>query len=164
MFELLAGFWDFIVSQMPLLPLLAVTPVVPAPQRVAEKWARRAAGATQDYTDGVRAASGRWQPAAAAAKENYKTGVTAAAGRGAYEKGVAKATDAKWQRKAADVGSQRFGPGAAAAQPDFAQGIGPVLETIGRTDIPPRGPRGNAGNYSRVQRIGEALNKLRTGS
>lgn len=136
---------------------------VPAVSRVAEKWARRVAGAEPDYTAGVRASGGKWAAAAKAGGQNYRTAVTAAAGAGRYEKGIDRATDAKWLRGATDKGSVRYGPGAQAAQGDFQGAIGPVLEVIGRTDLPPRGPRGAEGNYSRSAAIGKALRAFATG-
>jgi len=140
------------------MPPAAVPPIA----SVAAKWARRVGGATEDYTAGISRASGKWQPAAAAANSNYVAGVNAAASAGRYAKGVNRAGDAKWQRKSKDVGSQRYGPGAAAAEGDFSTALGPVLEVIGRTDLPPRGVRGAPGNLARVGAIANALRTFAT--
>jgi hypothetical protein len=136
---------------------------VPAVGRVAEKWARRVAGATTDYDAGITAAGGKWAAAAKAADMNYRTAVTAAAGAGRFAKGVERAGDAKWSRGAKDKGVQRYGPGAQAAQGDFSTAIAPVLEVIGRTDLPARGPRGQESNYARSAAIGKALRAFATG-
>lgn len=135
---------------------------VPAVGRVAEKWSRRAGQAGEDYRMGVEGTTRSWQAAATAGAQNYRAGVTAAAGAGRYEKGVARAGDARWKRRAVENGSMRYGPGVATAQADFATAIGPVLETIARTDLPPRGPAGSDGNYMRSAAIGRALRAVKT--
>ena len=130
--------------------------------KAAERWARRSAGAAPDYADGVQSTPRSWAAASNAAGASYRAGVTAAAGRGAYEKGIAKAGDAKWKRKAAGVGPGRYAEGVGAAQGDYGTAIGPVLDVIGRVDLPPRGPVGSAGNLARVAVISNALHALRT--
>ena len=124
---------------------------------VAEKWARRVGGASQDYVAGAQGAGARWQTAATASKANYAAGVQEAIGKGRFEKGIASAGAAAYQAGVTDKGAMRYGPGAAAAQGKFSARIGPVLEVIGRTDPPPRGPRGAEGNYTRAAAIGKAL-------
>jgi hypothetical protein len=136
---------------------------VPPVGRVAAKWARRAGSASGEYEEGVRNTTRSWSGAATAAAGNYKAGVTAAAAEGRFEKGVGKAGDAKWKRGAVEKGPGRFSQGVQAAEQDFSAGVAPFLELIGRTDLPARGPVGSAGNYQRVQRLGEALHKARVG-
>ncbi|MGH7393556.1 MAG: hypothetical protein ACREM3_29495 [Candidatus Rokuibacteriota bacterium] len=132
-------------------------------EQVATKWVRNAQGASQSYTEGVTGAGSRWAAAAAAGEQNYRAGVTEAAAAGRFGRGVAKAGGAKYERGATMKGAARFGGGVAAAEQDYRAAVGPVLSTIAGVDLPPAGPRGSAGNYQRVQRIGEALHKLRTG-
>jgi hypothetical protein len=141
------------------MPPAAVKPV----GQVVEKWARRVAGASQDYEQGARAAGDLWQRAATGAAGNYQAGVTQAASQGRYAKGVTRAGSQKFVRGVVEKGAARFGPGAAAGQPDFTSGIGPVLEVIGRTDLPARGPRGAEGNLARVRAITTALRAFATG-
>ncbi|HEV8585918.1 MAG TPA: hypothetical protein VGT02_13195 [Methylomirabilota bacterium] len=136
---------------------------VPAVGKVAAKWARRVQGATEDYTAGVAGAGGRWAPAAKAGEQNYRTGVTAAAGAGRYGRGIDRVGDGKWHKNAQTKGSQRYGPGAQAAEGDFGTAIGPVLEVIGRTDLPARGPKGADANYNRSSAVGKALRQFREG-
>jgi hypothetical protein len=128
--------------------------------QVAEKWARRVAGASEDYTRGASAAGARWQAGATGAESNYKTATAEAAAKGRYGKGVQKAGAEKFTRGVTDKGSVRYGPGASAAQPDFAKAIGPVLDVIARTDLPPRGPRGAESNYMRSMAVGKALRQF----
>lgn len=139
------------------------TSTVPPVSRVAAKWARRAGSAAGEYEDGVRNTTRSWAGAATAGAANYKAGVASAAAEGRFEKGISKAGDAKWKRGATEKGPARFSQGVAAAEQDYSGGVAPFLELIGRTDLPMRGPVGSAGNYQRVQRLGEALHKARVG-
>ena len=136
---------------------------VPATSRVAQKWARRAASAGQEYSDGVSQTTRSWATAAGAAAANFASGVQAAIARGGFAKGVAKAGDAKWKKNALAKGPARFAEGVAVAEPDYMTGVGPYLEAIGRTDLPPRGPVGSAGNLARVGAIANALRQLKVG-
>jgi hypothetical protein len=132
-------------------------------EQVATKWVRNASNAAQSYTEGVTGAGPRWAAGAAAGGANFRAAVTQAAGEGRFERGVQKAGAAKYERGAMMKGAQRFGGGVAAAEQDYRAGVGPVLSAIAGIDLPPAGPRGTPGNYQRVQRIGEALHRLRTG-
>jgi len=140
------------------MPPVTVKPV----GKVAEKWARRVAGASQDYSDGASAAGSRWATGAAGGAANFKQGVTQAAASGRFEKGIARAGQEKYTRGIVSKGSVRYGPGAAAAEGDFHKAIGPVLEVIGRTDLPMKGPRGAESNYQRGAAIGKALRQWAT--
>lgn len=131
--------------------------IVPPVGRVAEKWARRAASASGEYEAGVRDTSKSWAAAAGAAEKNYTAGVAAAATAGRFGKGVAKAGDAKWKRGAIEKGPMRYAQGVGVAQGDYAAGVGPSLEVIGRTDLPARGVTGSEQNYTRSTTIGKAL-------
>lgn len=137
--------------------------VVRPAQMVADKWKRRAESATQEYTEGVNTTTRSWETNAAAAEASYKAGVADAANRGAFGAGVKRAGNAKWKRKAAEVGSQRFGSGVGAAQSDYQSGVGPYLDVISRTDLPARGPAGAPGNLQRVNAIATALRAAKVG-
>ena len=139
-----------------------MVPIVPNVGRVAEKWARRSASAAGEYQAGVEQTPKSWATAAGAAEKNYVAGVTAAAGAGRYGKGINKAGDAKWKKGAVEKGPTRYAQGVGVAQADFASQVGPFLEVIGRTDLPPRGPVGSEGNYMRVNAIGKALRAAKT--
>jgi len=131
--------------------------------RAAERWARRAAAAAQDFADGVQQTTRSWAAAATAGRANFAAGVQAAISGGRYEKGIASAGDARWKRNTTEKGPMRYSQGVQLGAGDFAAAIGPVLEVISRTDLPPRGPVGSPGNYARSATIGQALRKLRTG-
>jgi hypothetical protein len=138
------------------------TPTVPSAARVAAKWARRAGSATTEYEEGIRTTPRSWATAAAAAEKNYTAGVTQAASAGRYGKGVNRVGDAKWKKNAQEKGPARFAQGVSVAEADYSAQVGPYLEVIGRTDLPPRGPAGSEGNYGRVAAIGKALRDLKT--
>lgn len=130
-------------------------------QRAAAKWARRAGSASAEYTEGVTSTQADWAAIATAAQPAYVAGVQAAASAGMYAKGVNRAGTAKWRKNAVEKGPTRYSQGVAVAEPDYAAGAGPYLEAIGRLDLMPRGVTGSAGNYARVQKIGDALHALR---
>jgi hypothetical protein len=136
-------------------------PVVPDPGRIADKWSRRASGASGDYKSGVEQTAASWQANTQAAKDTWKTAVTAAAGRGAYEKGVARAGDQKWKNNTATKGPMRYEQGVSVGQQDYATQVGPYLQLIGATDLPPRGPAGAPGNIQRVAVLASALRGLK---
>jgi len=97
----------------------------------------------------------------ASATTVYVAGVNAANARHAFAAGVRKAGDEKWSRKAIAVGVSRFGPGAAAAQPDFEAGFGKYHAILGSLQVKARGPKGDPGNYAISQAIGDALHKAK---
>lgn len=137
--------------------------IVPATGTVAAKWARRAASAAGEYEEGIKMTPKSWAAAAKGAERNYVQGVTQAANAGRFGKGVDRVGDQKWKKNAAEKGPARFSQGVGVAQPDYANGVGPYLEAIGRVDLPPRGPAGSEGNYNRVSAIGKALRQLKAG-
>jgi len=130
---------------------------------IAEKWVNVTPGRAPFYEQGIREAAGTWASNAAAAEPNYQQGVQQAISRRAYSKGVRAAGDEKWQRKALELGTARYGQGVQAARDDFSKGFAPYHDVIARIVLPKRGPRGSPGNYDRVRALGEALHKRRTG-
>lgn len=138
------------------------TPNVMPVSKVAEKWARRVSGASQDYVDGAKSAGGRWQAGAAASDANWKAGLAEAQGKGRFVKGIQAAGAAKYTAGIEAKGAMRYGPGAAAGEGDFSRAMAPVLDVMSRTDLPPRGPRGSEGNYQRAAAIGKALRTFAT--
>ena len=137
---------------------------MPAVKSVAEssdKWVRRAGQAAPDYQRGVQNPRTSWAEATVAAKDAQAAGVQAALANGSFEKGVSAAGNGKWQRKAASVGAQRFGPGVAAAKSDYETGFGPYAQVIQGVTLPPRGAKGDPRNYERVTAIGNALHEAK---
>lgn len=130
----------------------------------ADKWARRAGQAGQDYAAGVQNPRRNWAEATAEAAEAQAAGVQQAISEGRFQKGVQAAGDTKWKRKAANVGAQRFGPGVAAAKGDYQAGFAPFASVIEGITLPPRGPKGDPRNYERTAVIGQALHDAKTGA
>ncbi len=124
---------------------------------IAAKWAEVTPGRTPHYESGVRSPRRDWKTETAAAEPRYKEGVIKAAGEGRFGKGVARVGTAKWQRKAIDVGVPRFGPGVAAAGPDYEEGFGPYRDIIAGTSLPERYVTGDSRNIRRVEVIAKAL-------
>lgn len=128
---------------------------------LSQKYASRAQAAASDYKNGVMNPRRSQSQAAIAAAPNWAQGVQAAATNGSYAKGLNKAGDAKWQQNASTLGAQRYGPGVANAQNAWATAVQPYLQTLSNLQLSPKGVRGSAQNYQRVQDVGNALNKQR---
>jgi hypothetical protein len=125
----------------------------------ANKWARRAGAATEDFKSGVENPRTDWAAATIAAAPSQAAGVQAAIASGRFQKAVAKSGTAKWKDKTMGKGADRFASGVAAAQTDYEQGIAPYTEVLNSVSLPARGAKGDPKNYDRVKAIGEALRK-----
>ncbi len=123
----------------------------------AEKWSRVTSQRGEDYAQGVQNPSEDWATATAKAGSNYAQGVQQAITGKRFEKGVQSAGTAKWQRKAVEVGTSRFGTGVQAAQGDYAAAVQPYIQTIEATQLPPRYPKGDPRNIERTKAIAMAL-------
>lgn len=128
---------------------------------LAAKYSARAQAAVADYKAGVAAPRRSQSGAAIAAKDSWAQGVQAAAANGSFAKGLAKSGDAKWQTNSTSKGGVRYGPGVAAAQNDWANGVQPYLSLLSNMTLPPRGVRGSPQNIQRVAAVADALSKLR---
>lgn len=136
-------------------------PATKSGAKSAEKWNRNAQAGTQSYAEGVQAPRKSWAAATSAAAANHAAGVQAAIANKSFEKGVARAGDAKYQRGAIEKGTARYGPGVAAAQGDYQQAVEPYLQVIASTQLPARGPKGSPANIQRVAVLAAALNKAK---
>jgi hypothetical protein len=124
---------------------------------IAAKYATRGAAAGPDYAAGVNAPRNPWAASTTAASDAYSAGVQAAVANGSFVKGVTNAGDAKWQRKAAGVGAQRYPAGVTAAKQDYSTGVAPYLQVLAGLQLPPRGAKGNPGNMQRAVAVATAL-------
>jgi len=127
------------------------------------KWVRRAASAGPEYEEGIKNPRASWQASTTAAAASQAAGVVAAIANKSFEKGVAKAGDATWQKKALSKGVQRFGPGVADAQADYDAGFAPYAQVIASTNLPARGPKGDPKNIERVRVMSAALRAKKLG-
>ena len=65
----------------------------------------------------------------------------------------------KWKKMASTKGPSRFAEGVMVAKPDYEKGFAPFAEEIAKTELPPRGPKGDPANIQRVAAIAAALHK-----
>lgn len=137
-------------------------PVVKSLEVVGTKWSNRAVAASGDFKAGVETTTRDWAAAAAASQSNYEAGVQEAISRKAFARGINARGTAGWRAAAAEKGPGRFAQGVQLAQPEYRAKVGPYLDVIAATDLPPRGPRGSAGNYQRVSTLGAALRAAKT--
>jgi len=128
---------------------------------IAEKYVRVTQGRAQDYSAGIgRTPPDKWSTRTAASTAAWNAGVQQAAAENRFALGV-DGKGPKWQRKALNVGAQRFGPGVAAAKDDYSAGFAPYEGILKGLTLPPRGPRGDPGNLQRVAQVDVALNQAR---
>ncbi len=151
---------ELLKAGLPLPPIAGGVDVKPLGD-ISEKYVRITSGRSQDYTTGIqRTPPDKWQSRTIAAQPAWQQGVTQAAAENRFATGV-DGKGPKWQRKAATVGSQRFGPGVAAAREDYQAGFAPYAQILSGLTLTPRGPRGDPRNLQRVAEIMTALNAHR---
>jgi len=128
------------------------------------RWARKAAGASEDYASGVQSPRADWQASTLAAAPAQAAGVQAAIARGSFARGVQAAGTAKWQSRAVKLGTSRFAQGVSEGVSDYEKGVAPFLQVIEGVTLPPRGPKGDPRNLERVKAIATALRAKKVGS
>ncbi len=134
-------------------------PAVKSLDRISEKWARVASVSQTEYEEGVKNPRVDWAEATRAAEANYERGVQAAIQRKSFGKGVARAGSAKWQSLTLSKGPSRWANGIAMSTHAYEAGFAPYREVIMRTQLPARGPKGDAKNIQRVAVLADALHK-----
>jgi len=132
-------------------------PAVKNSADIARKWATVTPQRATEYEAGVRNPVRDWSQNAQAANDAYKTGVTQAAQQDRFKTGIARAGTGKWQRRAIELGSSRFGAGVTVAQPDYQAGFAPYRDVIERTQLPPRFAKRDPRNIERVRVMAQAL-------
>lgn len=126
-------------------------------EQIAKKWAEVTPMRSESYAEGIANPRRSWAAGAKAAESSYEDGVRAAIGRKAFGKGVAKAGDAKWSRKALVNGTRNWGPGVAEAQGDYLAGFAPYRDAIAAVKLSPRYARRDPRNIKRVTDVVNAL-------
>ncbi|MBA7579286.1 hypothetical protein ES708_21156 [subsurface metagenome] len=134
------------------------TAIAPASE-IAAKWAEVTPGRTAHFEAGVRSPRRDWKNETLAAEDRYKAGVTKAAQEGRFGKGVTRAGTDKWQRKTIEIGVGRFGPGVAAAGPEFLAAWEPYRAVIAGVSPPQRYPTGDDRNLARVAAYSKPLHE-----
>ena len=125
------------------------------------KWSDNASRAAAEFAANAEAAAEDWARNTAGSADNFGMAITAPGIKERFRRGVVRAGAAKFARKIRDVGQTRFGPGVAAAVPDYKAGAEPYYSTIAALTLSARKPKGDPANYKRVEEIGKALNAKR---
>jgi len=124
---------------------------------IANKWAEVTPMRSGDYAAGIASPRRSWCAATKAAEKAYEDGVQKSIGRKSFGKGVGKAGDEKWSRKATVNGTRNWGPGVAEAKGDYAAGFAPYQAAIAACVLPPRYARRDPRNLARVKAVVDAL-------
>lgn len=124
---------------------------------IAKKWAEVTPMRAADYAAGIANPRRSWAQATKNAEDAYESGLQKSMARKSFGKGVAKAGDEKWARKASSRGVANWGPGVADAQGDYLAGFAPYREAIAACKLPPRYARRDPRNLARVKAIVDAL-------
>lgn len=128
---------------------------------IASKFIEVTPGRSHYYEAGVTTPKEDWEKNTVAAAKSYKSAVSAPDIEKRFSGGAKKAGTAKWQRKAKDVGVDRFGPGVLASETDFMTSFEPYVAVIAAVDMDERQPRGSEANYKRSKQVGDAMHKKR---
>ncbi len=125
------------------------------------KWAEVTPARQAEYASATPGSAQKWEQNTLAATANFGAAIRSANIEARQAAGVRRVGAAKFARKVRDVGSARFGQGVAAGAQDFGAAVGPYLQTIQGVDLPARRPRGDPGNYQRVNAVRNALHARR---
>ena len=124
---------------------------------IAAKWAEVTPMRSADYAAGVASPRRSWSAATVAAEKSYEDGVQKSIASKRFGKGVKKAGDEKWSRKATVNGVRNWGPGVAEAKGDYAAGFAPYQAAIAACVLPPRYARRDPRNLATVKAVVDAL-------
>ena len=124
---------------------------------ISTKWSEVTPMRTDDYAAGIANPRRSWAAATKEAEAAYEDGVHKAMSRKAFGKGVSKAGDEKWRRKAEVNGVRNWGPGVREAKGDYAAGFAPYHAAISACKLSPRYARRDPRNLARVKDIVDAL-------
>ena len=135
--------------------------VVPSPDKVVDKWQRKASAATEDYRAGVETPRRSWKEAVLAAADAYYAALQNVINQDLWRKALAGISEDEWKRKAIELGVRRYADGVRANADKYAKKMSKVLAILKELTLPPRGPRGDPKNLDRVRVIMEALHKAK---
>jgi len=124
---------------------------------IAAKWAEVTPRRADSYAEGIANPRRSWKAGAMAAESSYEDGVRDAIQRKAFGKGVSKAGDEKWSRKALVNGVRNWGPGVSEARGDYQVGFAPYRDAIAACKLSPRYARRDPRNLKRVEDVVKAL-------
>lgn len=132
-------------------------------EKTVDKWNRRVSIAAPEFRDGLENPKRDWEAATLAAVSRWESAIREAIAAGSYAAGIREAGTRKWQERALSLGVERWGPGVAAAMPDYRAGFAPYHAALERLTLPPKYARGDIRNYERSKIIGVTLRKIKLG-
>lgn len=111
------------------------------PNVVAQKWAQRLGGATEQIKQGVNAVTTSPMEKAALRVDAYRDGVAKAANSGKWTRGLRRRTLEDWKQAMIQKGAMRIADGANKAIPKMQQFLTAFLPYVaqGVASLPPRG-------------------------
>lgn len=136
---------------------------VVAGSRFCNRWEKRTAEATEEYTRGVKDPRRPWAKCTCEAQDRYKAGVDSAHARGAVQKGVRRRGSAGWRTKTLLKGPTRFAEGVHGAGDAYARGYKPYHTHFPSIRMPKRFPRGDPRNINRCSAVTSAFGMIRVG-
>ncbi|MEM3554495.1 MAG: hypothetical protein QXU79_01590 [Candidatus Micrarchaeaceae archaeon] len=128
---------------------------------IVQKWTRVTPGRQEDYRTGVQNPRVDWAQATMAAEDTWGAGVQAAIANDTWLRGIRTAGTQAWQNGCLTLGVQRWAQGVQAAGDRYRQGFAPYAQVIQRTQLPPRGAKGDPANIERVRVIAQALHQAK---
>lgn len=125
--------------------------------QIAKKWADVTPMRTEDYAAGINNPRRSWAKATGEAEGAYEDGIAKSVAKKSFGKGVKKAGDEKWHRKASSNGVRNWGPGVAEAEGDYASGFAPYRDAIAAVKLSPRYANRDPRNLKRVKDVVDVL-------
>lgn len=139
-------------------------PDVPNAGDVASKWSDRASGQGQLAAQNAAQAADKFLENARAGQDNYEQQMQSAEVLQRRRDNLDDRARSKYGRRVQEVGANRYNQGVQGAQSDYQEGMAPVLEAIGSTDLTERGPSMSEANFQRVREIARAAHDAGTGN
>lgn len=132
-------------------------PPIKSLDQISSKWVRVSSVAGQSYAEGIANPANDWKVATQAGVANYKAAMQDSLAKDTFSKSISRSTTANWQKNAIDKGVSRWPEGIRLGSENYAKGFAPYRDIIANLTLPPRGPKGAAGNIQRVAKLAEAL-------
>ncbi len=131
----------------------------------ATTWAQGAANASGRYVSGAQGTTKDQSALAIAGKNNWQAGLQAAFAAGSYEKGLSSSGKSGWLAGITSKGAQNYATGVTTsqAQSKYATNSGKYDSARGAASSIARGPKGSAGNLSRVAAVVNAERAAKVG-
>ena|SRR3990167_3545135 len=129
------------------------------------KWQNRAAGASQDYSEGARTTDKDQAQRAIAAKTIYQQALTESFGRDAYAKGLSRSGKQGWLAGVEQKGAQNFATGVSSdlARSRYVTMSSKFDGARRAAESLPTGPKASQANINRVLAVISALRAVKVG-